>query len=73
MTVTLMFFRANGSEQCSRQFYAPGKFWFGQDEEVAESFDHPEGSVVPFHIGHGIMRDYQVVARDAKTVFLQQA
>lgn len=72
MTVTLWFFRSNGSEQCSRQFYAPGKSWFGQDSEVTESFEHAEGSVVPFHIGHGIIRNYQVVARDAKTIFLQQ-
>lgn len=67
----LLFYREDGSEQQSRQYYAPGKFYFGQDHEICQEFDHADGDVVKFHVGHGTFRDYKVMAKDDTAVLLQ--
>jgi hypothetical protein len=69
----VLFYRRDGSEQCSRQYTSPGRFHFGQDS-MDHDFPHGvrEGEVMNFHVGHGVYRDYVVEAVDDKTVFLRQ-
>lgn len=66
----VLFFRKDGSEQRSRQYTSPGRFYFAQDEE---DIDHVcnEGDVITFHTGHGVYRNYVVVACDGKAALLR--
>lgn len=66
----VLFFREDGSEQMSRQFTSPGRSYYGQDY-VDTNHVYPEGYVIGFHTGHGVVREYIVVASDGKTAFVQ--
>jgi hypothetical protein len=69
----LCFFHSNGSPEMARNYWAPGRYDFGPVEQVQhEAFAHAEGAVVPFHVGHGVLRDYLVAAKDDDVVLLQR-
>lgn len=53
-------------------YTSPGRGYYGPIEQVQHSFDHNEGELVTFHIGHGVMREYRVDARDDELALLRQ-
>ena len=70
----IYFYRKDGSEQTSRQYFAPGRFYIDQDMEIwnVEPEQYQPGSVHHIHCGHGSYRDYVVEERDEHTVVLRQ-
>lgn len=70
----ILFFRPDGSEQRSRQYFAPGRFIIDQDTEfwTIDPKQYQPDSIHHIHCGHGCYRDYKVAAIDENTVLLQQ-
>lgn len=71
MTVCVEFFRRDGSPEVERQWSAPGRSYMAQNSSFCELKDTAEGTVVSFHVGHGVFRDYVVIAADEHTVLVQ--
>lgn len=67
----LHFFHRNGNTQKEANYYAPGKFDYGPVVNIVDKFEHEEGDVVKFHVGHGSFREYLVEAKDADMALLK--